>query len=104
MVKKEKTGIFLACVFHSRAKDINHVDVRVDAGFVEHYFTMNQVKLFNQQTRLHCYYFDSLTTIVREFLTIKKIEFSATHAIILNPVKALTQIEASKDQCDNDGR
>ena len=89
MVKKEKTGIFLACVFHSRAKDANHVDVRVDAGFVEHYFTLNQVKLFNEQMRLHCYYFDSLTTIVREFLTIKKIEFYATHDIILNPVRAL---------------
>ena len=41
MVKKEKTGIFLACVFHTRAKDSNHVDVRVDANFVENYFTLN---------------------------------------------------------------
>ena len=104
MVKKEKEGIFLACVFHSRAKDSNFVDVRVDAGFVENYFTYNQIKLFNQQSRMYCYYFDSLTTIVREFLTIKKIEFYATHDIILNPVKALAQIESSKDQQDRDGQ
>jgi len=41
MVKKEKQGIFLACVFHSRTKDANYVDVRVDAGFVEEYFMLN---------------------------------------------------------------
>ena len=43
--------------------------------------------------RLHCYYFDSLTTIVREFLTIKKSEFYAVHDIIMNPVLALINIE-----------
>ena len=53
---------------------------------------------------MHCYYFDSLTTIVREFLTIKKSEFYEVHDIILNPVKALTEIEASKDNCDNESR
>ena len=42
MVKKEKTGIFLASVQHSRQKDHNYVDVRVDAGFCETYFTLNQ--------------------------------------------------------------
>lgn len=47
MVKKEKGGIFLGCVAHSRAKDSNFVDVRVDAGFVENYFTLNQHHLFN---------------------------------------------------------
>lgn len=104
MVKKERSGIFLACVFHSRAKDTNFVDVRVDANFVQNYFTLNQVKLFNEQSKLHCYYFDSLTTIVREFLTIKKIEFSLLHEIILNPTKALSQIESSNDQFDRDGR
>ena len=45
-----------------------------------------------------------MTTIVREFLTIKKIEFYATHDIILNPVKALAKIEASKDQADTSGQ
>jgi len=95
MVKKDRQGIFLACVFHTRGKDANFVDVRVDAGFVENYFMLNQHYLFQEKGRLHCYYFDSLTTIVREFLTIKKSEFYAVHDIILNPVKALTQIEAS---------
>ena len=46
MVKKEKTGIFLACVASTRAKNANYVDIRVDAGFVENYFFMNQVRLF----------------------------------------------------------
>lgn len=41
MVEKKHEGIFLACVFHSRAKDTNYVDVRVDAGFVEQYFLLN---------------------------------------------------------------
>lgn len=41
MVKKEKTGIFLACVLSTRAKNANYVDIRVDAGFVENYFILN---------------------------------------------------------------
>ena len=46
MVNKKREGIFLASVFHSRAKDTNFVDVRVDAGFVEKYFLLNQMTLF----------------------------------------------------------
>ena len=44
-----------------------------------------------------------MTTIVREFLTIKKIEFYCTHDIVLNPVKALGDIESNKDQADKAG-
>ena len=41
MVKKEKSGIFLASVAHSRGKDANFVDIRVDASFVQDYFMLN---------------------------------------------------------------
>ena len=41
MVNQERQGVFLASVLHSRAKDSNFVDVRVDAGFVQEYFLLN---------------------------------------------------------------
>ena len=41
---------------------------------------------------------------MREFLTIKKSEFYEVHDIILNPVRALEQIESSKNTLDKGGR
>lgn len=103
MARQEKSGIFLACVTQSRKKDANHVEIRVDAAFVDKYFRDNYVELFTERKKLHCYYFDSLTTIVREFQTIKKSEFYATHDIILDPVNALSRIEADQNNFDNKG-
>lgn len=103
MAKEEKKSMFLGCVTQSRKKDANHVEIRVDAAFVEKYFRDNYVQIFTEKKKLHCYYFDSLTTIVREFQTIKKSEFYATHDIILDPLNALSQIEADQDNFDKRG-
>jgi len=70
-------------VINRRKKEKSYISVKIDRELHEEYVTLNfrDGELYN----LHVYFYDSFSTIVREFRTIKCCEFFPTADIILKP-------------------
>ena len=83
MKMRNEKGKILCIVNQRRKKDDTFVTLKVDAQLHEDYLCI-QVRQ-NSLMKVHVYFFDSLSTIVREFRTIKSCEFFPTADIILDP-------------------
>ena len=84
----------LAMVCSRRKNDFTYIEIKVDIDY-EEYLTFAINKSTHMKT--HVYYFDSLSTTVREFRTIKCSEFYPTADIIINPQRSLEVREQRVD-------
>lgn len=73
----------MAIVTCRRKRDKSYVTVKIDREMHEEYACTKIRQL--DMCKYHIYYFDSLSTTIREFRTIKSAEFFKTADIILNP-------------------
>ena len=81
-----------------RKSDKNFVKIKAD-NMNSEYFSAKQLTLFDPESTLHCYYFGSLLTTVREFRTIKNCEFFSTGSLILNPKLCLENKDDKNQTC-----
>ena len=83
----EEKGKMLCMVSQRRKKDHTYVVVKVDSELNEEYLCLNVRSLTH--LKVHVYFFDSLSTTIREFRTIKSCEFFPAADIILDPSQYL---------------
>ena len=76
------------------------------SGFVQlmidekHTKFLKDLELENNYQKIFCYHFESLSTTIREFKTLKMIEFSKMAPIIFQPTLSLSM----KDQMLNENK
>eukprot|EP00347_Sterkiella_histriomuscorum_P002715 403367086 len=87
MKMREEQGKMLAIVSKRRKRDQNFLEVKIDASLNEEFICLNVRQL--SYLKVNVYFFDSLSTTIREFRTIKSCEFFPTADIILNPQRFL---------------
>lgn len=79
---RQEEDKMMAIVNQRRKKELTFLMLKVDAKH-DNYLTLHVRK--QSHFKVHVYFFDSLSTTVREFRTIKSCEFFPTADLILNP-------------------
>ncbi|CDW72124.1 splicing endonuclease positive effector [Stylonychia lemnae] len=97
---RDEKGKMLCMVHQRRKKDKTHIVIKVDSDLHEDYVRVNIRN--HTHLKVHVYFFDSLSTTIREFRTIKSCEFYPTAKIILNPQIYLCDQMAQQNQKFND--
>lgn len=87
MKMREQQGKMLSIVSKRRKRDKTFIEVKIDVELNEEFICLNVRQL--DFLKVNVYFFDSLSTTIREFRTIKSCEFFPTANIILNPQKFL---------------
>jgi hypothetical protein len=72
----------MAIVNSSRKFDKNYIEIKIDISH-DKYVSMNCSEF--QSNKIHVYFFDSMSTRIREFRTIKSAEFFPCAKYILDP-------------------
>lgn len=72
----------MAIVERKRQKDQSYIEIKIDVSH-ELFINMNCSEF--EYLDIHVYYFDSMSTRIREFRTIKSAEFYMTANFILDP-------------------
>lgn len=79
-VMLSEPGCMLAFVTEAYMRSTGFVMLQVDA---RHTRTLRKLEEEDSYSYMHCYHFESLATTVREFRTLKMLEFSKMAPIIL---------------------
>jgi hypothetical protein len=86
-IEKDKScGMFLAVVNKKRTQDTSFIQLKIDREVYAQYLHKFTAK---GKHSMWCYFFDSLSTTIREFKTIKRSEFFPAVDLILNPASTM---------------